>query len=107
MEKSNLFYRTWIARDETECLFAYENKPVKSSDEWMGGTGLPNNIFLDVTWEDNEPTEVVMIRKDKLNEFIEDIALSTLRCEYVSLNELTENMTTKYLYDGKNSDRKK
>jgi hypothetical protein len=58
----------WVARDKNNRLFIYaEEKPFKKEDnEWhiMGCYNsvleLPNELFPEVKWEDEEPKELVL-----------------------------------------------
>lgn len=52
----------WIARDEDGNLWMFDKKPEKKSKEWWNGESsyrrLNPDQFLEVQWEDDEPTEV-------------------------------------------------
>lgn len=60
----------WLARDKCGSLFLYREKPNKTGIMWNNDFG---ELFLDeedkefpeVKWEDEEPTEVELIIKQK------------------------------------------
>lgn len=60
----------WIARDKDGRLFLFlENKPEKSGDIWTNWCiaicEIDKELFPEVKWEDDEPTEVVLTLKDR------------------------------------------
>lgn len=58
--------KLWIARDEGGELWLYGENPVKTSEGWWclvykifyDSFPLPTDLFPEVKWEDDEPTEV-------------------------------------------------
>lgn len=52
----------WVARDKDGDLFCYEAKPCKGLRFWMGDDNvhLPDNLFPEVKWEDEEPRELIL-----------------------------------------------
>ena len=56
----------WIAREEDGTLWLYENKPDRKGKlEWITpDTGfvvmLPENLYPEVQWSDNEPRELML-----------------------------------------------
>ena len=58
-EKKQTF---WVARDENGLLSLYEKRPSKSLlfQVWGGSKSIPldNNLFPEVGWNDETPTEV-------------------------------------------------
>ena len=55
----------WIARDEYGDLWLYEEKPIKKNSHWKSSDGdcelLTNSDwFPEVSWEDEEPRELVL-----------------------------------------------
>lgn len=67
-EKPKKSVRMWVARDKNNKLYVYQNKPIKSVDEWKLSYGngkihmlsISNELFPSVKWEDKEPTRVVL-----------------------------------------------
>lgn len=63
----------WIARDKDGDLFLYGDKPYKYHNGWRTDidkkmfviTWIPPYMFPEVKWEDEEPTEVELIIKQK------------------------------------------
>lgn len=66
----------WVARDKDGGLCLYHNRPVKDTpysnywqmndtDDFIVFTWLPSSMFPEVKWEDEEPTEVELIIKQK------------------------------------------
>lgn len=57
-----LSQKLYVARDKDESLYLYEYKPKKYNTVWCDGIGflekLDSNLFPEVKWEDEEPTEV-------------------------------------------------
>lgn len=62
--------KLYVARDENKSLYLYEYEPKKYKTRWIGYLGfiekLDSNLFPEVKWEDNEPTEVELIIKEKV-----------------------------------------
>lgn len=52
----------YIARDRSNNLFAYTDKPLKCIDEWEGHllAQLSADEFPKVKWSDKEPTKVIL-----------------------------------------------
>lgn len=55
----------WIARNSDGSLRLYEDKPIKGIilwyDGWFnGGYPIKSNLFPEVTWNDDEPREIVL-----------------------------------------------
>lgn len=61
----------WIARDKDGSLFVYNKKPKKKKSIWMPPfpnfglaclrvCGNDSDKFLEVSWEDSEPRELVL-----------------------------------------------
>lgn len=58
----------WVARDEDGDLYLYNEKPYKSRHSWNCGDidyFTIEYLFPEVKWEDEEPTEVELIIKQK------------------------------------------
>lgn len=60
----------WLARDGSGDLFLYEEKPQKDFFLWKISDSseiflLDKALFPEVKWEDEEPTEVELIIKQK------------------------------------------
>ena len=58
----------WLARDKDETLWLFLEKPTKKEHRWMGnsfeGTRigfLPDTMFPEVQWSDDEPTKVKLV----------------------------------------------
>ena len=54
----------YVARDKDGALYTYVIKPTKGSRVWLYGgkyIWLPSELFPDVKWSDEEPTEIVQI----------------------------------------------
>lgn len=67
--KYNVVLTGYVARDQSGELCLYNTKPYKEDGLWWGGdreTGLidylrlDKNLFPDIKWEDEEPTEVTI-----------------------------------------------
>ncbi len=60
----------WIARDKDGWLYLFENRPTKYENVWNEHDGrkmyLQANLFPEVKWEDEEPTEVELVIKKKV-----------------------------------------
>lgn len=62
----------WIARDKDGELWVYEQKPIKKGDVW-GISSMEDEciliyeddteLFNDIQWSDEEPTEIKLIKK--------------------------------------------
>ena len=56
----------WIARDKSGELFIYGHKPCKGIASWVGDTfdysevDCDVDLFPEVQWEDEEPTELII-----------------------------------------------
>lgn len=60
----------WLARDKDGELFLFTSKPEKRSILWDSISARKNFMFIEdlfpeVKWEDEEPTEVELIIKQK------------------------------------------
>ncbi|SDB77168.1 hypothetical protein SAMN05192581_101835 [Bacteroides ovatus] len=61
----------YIARDKDGDLYLYKKQPVKYSESWqLSKTSndwikLDSSLFPEVTWEDEEPTEVELVKKEE------------------------------------------
>lgn len=58
----------WVARDKNGLLYLYENKPMKFSTTFDEHNGfcvelLNSDLFPEVKWEDEEPTEIELVIK--------------------------------------------
>lgn len=62
----NNFY---LARDNSGALYLYYEKPIKTDYVWIVENGdcslLKEELFPEVKWEDNSPTEVTLEIKIK------------------------------------------
>lgn len=63
--------KAWVARDEDGSPFLYLDKPKKYKSEWFSDSGfylarLPRELFSEVRWEDEEPTEIKLSIKDNV-----------------------------------------
>lgn len=62
----------YLARDKDGDLYLYQKRPVKydgleawvSEDYFENLAKLDPSLFPDVKWEDEEPTEVELVRKE-------------------------------------------
>ena len=62
----------WIARDENNYLYVYENKPTKEESRWKNnGIDLYedifvfNHLFQFITWEDSTPYNIAELLEEK------------------------------------------
>lgn len=59
----------WVARDKDYTINISYSKPTKGQTLWIPDDGilieLPTDMFPQVKWEDEEPTEVELIIKQK------------------------------------------
>lgn len=59
----------WVARDKDSTINISYSKPTKGQTLWIPDDGilieLPIDMFPQVKWEDEEPTEVELIIKQK------------------------------------------
>lgn len=60
----------YIARDKDGDLYLYKKQPVKYSESWQLCSDNPHDfykldssLFPEVKWEDEEPTEVKLVKK--------------------------------------------
>ena len=58
----------WVARDEDGMLYLYFAKPRKYQSEWLPNIRpdyfeIDRNLFPEVKWEDEEPTELTFTVK--------------------------------------------
>lgn len=63
----------YVARDKDGGLYLYKDHPIKYSVSWQP-SGTSNDwiklfpfLFPEVKWEDEEPTEVELVKKKKHN----------------------------------------
>lgn len=59
----------WIARDRGDSLYLYRVKPIKMVSFWDSSCDsikLDRDLFPEIKWEDEEPTEVEFVIKKKL-----------------------------------------
>lgn len=63
----------WIARDEYGDLWLYEEKPFRKDNHWISSDGdcqilINSDWFPEVSWEDEEPRELVLkpIKEEQL-----------------------------------------
>lgn len=61
--------KLYVARDKDESLYLYEYKPKKCRTVWSDYLGfiekLDSNLFPEVRWPDEEPTEVELVIKKR------------------------------------------
>ena len=69
LENINKDYK-WIARDENNYIYVYENKPTKEESRWKNnGIDLYedifvfNHLFQFITWEDEQPYNIEELLK--------------------------------------------
>lgn len=62
----------YVARDKGGALYLYKKQPVKCLETWqLSGNNcldfykLDSSLFLEVKWEDDEPIEVELVKKEK------------------------------------------
>lgn len=62
----------YIARDKDGDLYLYKKQPMKYSESWQLCSDNPHDfykldssLFPEVKWEDEEPTEVKLVKKEK------------------------------------------
>lgn len=67
MRKPKKSAKLWLARDETGVLYLYNGKPEKSkfivgiwNSKTAGAVRINSELFPDVKWEDEEPTQVTL-----------------------------------------------
>lgn len=58
----------WVARDENGMLYLYLAKPKKNQSKWLPNIRadyfeINRELFPEVKWEDEEPTEVTITIK--------------------------------------------
>lgn len=55
----------WAARDKNKRLYLYRSKPDKDATLWysddLGYLRLPDEMFPEVQWSDEEPTKVKIV----------------------------------------------
>lgn len=63
----------YVARDRDGDLYLYKKQPVKYSESWQLSSDNPHDfykidssLFPEVKWEDEEPTEVELVKKEKV-----------------------------------------
>lgn len=63
----------YVARDKDGDLYLYKDHPIKCSESWQpsktsnDGIKLYPSLFPEVKWEDEEPTEVELVKKKGYN----------------------------------------
>lgn len=63
----------YIARDKDGDLYLYKDHPIKCSESWQPSKTsndwikLYPSLFPEVKWEDEEPTEVELVKKKGYN----------------------------------------
>lgn len=62
----------YVARDKGGALYLYKKQLVKCSETWqLSGNNcldfhkLDSSLFPEVKWEDDEPIEVELVKKEK------------------------------------------
>ncbi len=64
MRKPKKSAKLWIARNRNGTLYLFRNKPIKQSIFWCskaaGTMKINSELFPDVKWEDEEPTQVTL-----------------------------------------------
>lgn len=53
----------WIARDENDSLWLFEEKPYKYKSLWGSNStmySINEKLFPEIKWEDEEPRELVL-----------------------------------------------
>ena len=75
--------KAWLAMDKERKLFLYLDKPQKYKSEWCPDSGFylarfPQELFPEVKWEDEEPTEVTITVKNNIENSKLKSALSFL-----------------------------
>ena len=73
MGQENKALKAWVARDDNGILYLYLSKPRKSQWAWMPNirfdfVELSRELFPEVKWEDEEPTELTFTVKDKMKQ---------------------------------------
>ena len=66
--KKEVTINGYIARDYCYSLYCYERKPIKSGKTWSSSGyywAIEPTLFLNVMWEDEEPTPVTITIKMK------------------------------------------
>lgn len=62
----------YVARDKDGDLYLYKDHPLKCSESWQPSKTsndwikLYPSLFPEVKWEDEEPTEVELVKKEKV-----------------------------------------
>ena len=62
--------KAWVARDENGMLYLYLAKPRKNQSKWLPSIRpdyikMDSNLFPEVKWEDEEPTEMELSKKNE------------------------------------------
>lgn len=59
--------KAWVARDEDGMLYLYLSKPINFEGRWIPTsnrfTVMNEELFPEVKWDDEEPTEVTITVK--------------------------------------------
>ena len=62
----------YVARDRDGDLYLYKKQPVKYSESWQLSSDNPHDFYKidssllpEVKWEDEEPTEVELVKTEK------------------------------------------
>lgn len=60
-------HKAWVARDENGMLYLYLTKPINFEGRWIPTsnrfTVMNEELFPEVKWDDEEPTEVTITVK--------------------------------------------
>lgn len=62
----------YVARDKDGNLYLFQKRPRKSNnfhvwlEECINMIKLDSSLFPEVSWEDEEPTEVELVKKEKV-----------------------------------------
>lgn len=106
----------WVARDKDNSLYLYNVKPAKSGGIWRiiglstygQAMEIDYNLFPNVKWEDEEPTEVEIVPKQVVQISVENNSLIdyvTAKLNQIVTVDLDGKLTGKivgYSYDASN-----
>ncbi len=62
--KEQFIIDVWMARDRNDSLYLYVDRPCKNDCEWNSSNeafNIDNDLFLEIKWQDKEPTRVKII----------------------------------------------
>ena len=75
--------KAWVARDYDGSLYMYTDTPKKMTDNWyapkVGYVKLDDSLFPEVQWSDEDPKEIRLSIRDKMEKSKIKSALSFLR----------------------------